>query len=377
MRAGWSVEVGREDLLERLAELAKSGDLIEYRRFNWDDYGTLSLWKDELLVFGADVFLGSALEELALLNFHLLGVEAPLDLGELRRTKLEDDPFRRALAGENFDAFLGEHPAVSLGSYDPWIDLHVADDGKTLRILSLEWYGRSQELYFEVLMEEWLDSTVKLFAMVVRDFERMRETLLRYGFSDAPRKIGRYRALLRSLLDAYPVDLDALPPAYAPWEVEEVVRTASNFLFRGSVEGARCVLDSLKNPNHYRQALSRIQGEPKALEKLYRLLDEPYRSEMLSYLAYLYAVEGKPSEGMRVAEELGSNQGFYDLALGLIRVGNYRTALKVAKRIKNPWLRGEILMRLYSEKPELENEIKENAPEHVVVFIEERKKREH
>ncbi|NJE61090.1 hypothetical protein [Thermococcus sp. 21S7] len=375
MRTGWDVGVSEGSLLERLAELAKTGDVLGYLGFEWDDYGILSLWKDELLVFGADVFLGSALEELALLNFHLLEVTPPLDLGELRTGKLMDDPYRRALAGENFDAFMEEHVIVSLGSYDPWIDLHIAKEGETLKVLSLEWYGRSQELYFEVPLDEWLDSTVRLFAMVVRDFERMKETLLRYGFSDAPRRIGKYRALLRLLLDAHPIDVDALPPAYAPWEVEGVARTASELLFMGGAEGARCVLDTLRNPNHYRLTLFRIYGKLEVLEGLYRALDEPYRSEMLAHLSYLYAVEGKPDEGLKIAREIGSDSGFRALALGLIRAEDYETALEVAGRIKSPWLKGEVLMRLYSERPELEERIKEIAPEHARVFIEGRKKR--
>ncbi|QDA31308.1 hypothetical protein FH039_06450 [Thermococcus indicus] len=377
MRTGWDVEVTREWLLENLLELSRSGDFLEYSRKDWDDYGVLSLWQGDLLVFGADVFLGQALEELALLNFHLLGTEAPLDLGKPRTGKLEGRPFHRALAGKNFDAFLGEHLIFSLGSYDPWIDLHVVDDGKTLGILSLEWYGPHQELYFEVPKEEWLDSTVRLFTMVVRDFERMRGTLLRHGLIEAPQKIGRYRVILRSLLDAYPIDLDALPPAYAPWEVEEVLRTASNFLFRGSAEGAKCVLDSLENPNHYWQALSRIHGKPETLERLYRLLDEPYRSEALAHLAYLYTVDGKPGDGSRIAEELRSDAAHWNLALGLLRVECYEEAIATAERIENAWLRGGVLIRAYLDRPELAEEIKGIAPEHVRVFIEEREKGGH
>ncbi|NJE03076.1 hypothetical protein [Thermococcus sp. MV11] len=376
MEVEWSVGSTREILFESLAELAKTGDFLEYLRLEWDDYGILSLWRGDLLVFGADVFLGSALEELALLNFHLLEVKPPLDLGELRRGKLEDDPYRKALAGKNFDAFLEEHPVVSLGSYDPWIDLHLVRNGKTLKVLSLEWYGPHQELYFEVPMEEWLDSTVRLFAMIVRDFEKMRETLLRYGLVNAPRKIGRYRTLLRGLLDAHPIDIDALPPAYAPWEVEEVLRTASNFLFRGSVEGAKCVLDSLENPNHYRQALFRIHDKPGRLESLYRLLEKPYRPEMLSHLAYLYAVDGRPGRGEAIAAEVGSDAAWWNLALGFLNTGSYGDALRAAERIKNPWLRGKILLRTYLDRRELAEEIKERAPEHVRVFIEEREKGE-
>ena len=376
MRTGWNIETERESLLERLAELAKTGDFLEYLRIEWDDYGILSLWQGDLLVFGADVFLGSALEELALLNFHMLDVKPPIDAGELRRAKLDDRPFYRALAGKNFDAFLEEHPVVSLGSYDPWIDLHLVGDGETLKVLSLKWYGPHQELYFEVPLEEWLDSTVELFAMIVRDFEKMRGTLLGYGLTNAPHKIGRYRALLRGLLDAHPIDVDALPTAYAPWEVDEVVRTASELLFMGSVEGAKCVLDALQNPNHYRQALSRIHSKPEILESLFRLLEKPYRSEMLSHLAYLHTVEGKPEEGERIAKELRSDRAYWNLALGLIRTGRYGDALEAGKRIKNPWLRGEVLLKIYFERPELAEEIKEKAPEHVRVFIEEREKLE-
>jgi len=375
MKTGWSVEAGREDLFERLAGLAKTGNFREYLRLEWDDYGIFSLWQDELLVFGADVFLGGALEELASFNFYLLGLKPLPDIGELRTGKLRHDPYRRALAGGSFDAFLEEHVIVSLGSYDPRIDLHMVREGETLKVLSLGWYGRSQELYFEVSLDEWLDSTVGLFAMVVGDFARMRETLLRYGFSDAPRRIGRYRALLRLLLDAHPIDVDALPPAYAPWEVEEVVRTASELLSMGSAKGVRCVIDTLLNTNHYRLALSKIHNKPEVLEELYRALDELYRSEMLAHLSYLYAVERKPDEGLRIAEELESDACFHDLALGMIQIEDYETAMDVAGRIENPWPRGEILMRLYSERPELEERIKEIAPEHARVFIEEWKKR--
>ncbi len=375
MRTGWGIEVGRESLLERLAELAKTGDVIEYLHFNWDDYGVLSLWKEGLLVFGADVFLREALEELASLNFHLLESKPSIDIHWVETKTLEDDPYRRALAGGNFDAFLEEHPVVSLGSYDPQIDLHIVKEGETLKVLSLGWYGWKQERYFEVPLEEWLDSTTALFAMIVRDFDRMRKTLVRHGFSDAPKKIGRYRALLRGLLDAYPIDVDALPPAYTPWEVEEIARTASELLFLENAEGAKCVLITLKNPNHYIHALFKIENKPEVLEKLYRILDEPYRSEMLAHLSYLYAVEGEPREGWRVAEELGTDTGFWNLALGLIRAGDYESALEVAGKIKNIWLKGEILMWLYSERPKLEERIKENAPEHVLVFIEEMKKK--
>lgn len=247
MEASWTVEVSREWLLERLTELSRSGSIEDYlgeRRLF--DYGMLSIMRGEVPVFSADVFLAEGLEELALLDFHLLDIEPPFEIGELSTRRVEDRAYYRALARESFELFLEGHPVVHLGSYDPWISLHVARDGDTLKVLSLEWYGPHQEVYFEVPLDEWLESTVKLYAMVLRDLEKMRGTFIRYGWRPALEELGRLRALLRALLDAYPIDVDSLPPAYAPWEVEDVIRSTSRFLANGDPNAAKCLLDSLK-----------------------------------------------------------------------------------------------------------------------------------
>ncbi|WP_048147843.1 hypothetical protein [Palaeococcus ferrophilus] len=253
MEIGWTVEVGREWLLERLAELSRSGSVEDYlgeRRLF--DYGTLSIKRGEVPIFSADVFLADGLEELALMDFHLLGIEPPFEMRELSTRRVKGNDYYRALAGESFGLFLEKHLVAGLGSYDPWISLHVARGGDTLKVLSLEWYGPHQEVYFEVPLDEWIESTVKLYAMILRDLEKMRGIFIRYGWRPALEEMGRLRALLRTLLDAYPIDVDSLPPAYAPWAVEDVVRNASRFLFNGDPNAAKCLLDSLKNPNHYR-----------------------------------------------------------------------------------------------------------------------------
>lgn len=377
MEASWTVEVSREWLLERLTELSRSGSIEDYlgeRRLF--DYGMLSIRRGEVPVFSADVFLAEGLEELALLDFHLLDIEPPFEIGELSTRRVEDRAYYRALARESFELFLEGHPVVHLGSYDPWISLHVARDGDTLKVLSLEWYGPHQEVYFEVPLDEWLESTVKLYAMVLRDLEKMRGTFIRYGWRPALEELGRLRALLRALLDAYPIDVDSLPPAYAPWEVEDVIRSTSRFLANGDPNAAKCLLDSLKTPNHYRWALFRIHEEPETLETLYHILEEPYRSEALSHLAYLYVINGNPERGIEVAEEVGGDTAYENLALGFIRVGDFERALEFGRRIENRWLRSKVLLWAYLHRRELKGEVLQSAPEHVRVFIEEREKGE-
>ncbi|WP_048147842.1 hypothetical protein [Palaeococcus ferrophilus] len=119
-----------------------------------------------------------------------------------------------------------------------------------------------------------------------------------------------------------------------------------------------------------------ILEEPETLEFLYRLLEEPYRSEALSHLAYLYVINGNPGRGVEIAEEVGGDTAYENLAFGFIMIEDYERALEFGRKIKNRWLKGGVLLMAYLQRRELKEAILQSAPEHVRVCIEEREKGE-
>ena len=335
-----------------------------------DDYLLITR---EVPIFSADCLILRAIEELAAFNFSLLDIRGPVKPMELQTGRVDDSPYLRALTGGSIESFFDEHPVLDLGSYDPYIDLHLVPDGERIRVLSLGWYGPHQWIYKEIPVGEWLDGTVGFIAMAIRDMEAMRETLLRFGYSNYPEILSRAKALLRLLLDVHPVDIDALPPAYAPWEVEEISRLTSMVLLGDNVEGALTVISTLRNPNHFLTAVFEIGSEVSfnVVEQFYRSLPAEYREKALAHLVYRVTWGGLYNEGLELAEEIGSDEAYHSAAIALINSGLHEMALKVAKKIKNKWRRGEVLLKIYFEQPELVGEIKEKTPEHVRVFIDE------
>ncbi|MFA4669032.1 hypothetical protein QDY65_00540 [Pyrococcus kukulkanii] len=293
MEATWFLEFSLDHPLDMLLELSKTGNLSEYY-VSWED-GGIGLWADYTGLFNADVSLTEAMDELSLLNLYLLGEKS-----EVPRGRVKDDLFRRALAGDKFEMFLEEHPVVGLGSYDPMIDLHIVKEGEKLYILSLDWYGSHQEVFCEVNLDDWLETTSKLSLMVLRDFEKMLKTLKRFAVVNAQEVICKLKKDVMKVLDYYPVDVDSLPPAYAPWDVEEVCKVASKFLKLGNPEMAAEVLRTLKNENHFRWAVWRIPGDVKELERLYEFI--PVKV-LRTRLAYLHALEGRVDDALKFAED--------------------------------------------------------------------------
>ncbi|CAD5244146.1 hypothetical protein [Thermococcus camini] len=377
MEVNWKFGTDREALLYNLKELMESGDMEYYRSSILQDKDYLVISR-EVPIFSADCSILSAIEELAAFNFSLLGISGPVEPIELRTGRVDDSPYLGALTGGNLEPFFDEHPLLGLGSYDPFIDLHLASDGERIHVLSLEWYGPHQWVYDEVPVDEWFDGTVRFIAMAVRDMEAMRETLLRFGYSNYPRTLGRAKALLRLLLDAHPIDIDALPPAYAPWEVEEISRLTSMLLARNNVDGALAVISTLRNPNHFLTAVFEIGSDVpfNVVEEFYRHLPASYGEKALAHLVYRITWGGLYDSGLELARELGSDEAYHSAAIALVHSGLHEAALRTAERIENRWRRGEVLLKIYLERPELAGEIKEKAPEHVRVFIEEREKGE-
>ncbi|AEK72306.1 hypothetical protein GQS_02025 [Thermococcus sp. 4557] len=375
MKVNWKFGIDRGTLLYNLKELLESGDIEYYRSSILQDRDYLLISR-EVPLFSADCGILRAIEELAAFNFSILGIRGPVKPVELRTGRVDDSPYLRALTGGNLEPFFDEHPVLGLGSYDPFIDLHLVPDGERIHVLSLEWYGPHQWVYDEVPVDEWLDGTVRFIAMSVRDMEAMMETLLRFGYSNYPRTLGRAKALLRLLLDAYPLDVDALPPAYAPWEVEEISRLTSMLLTRDNVDGALEVISTLRNPNHFLTAVLEIGSEVpfNVVEEFYRRLPDEYREKAMAHLVYRITWGGLYDSGLELARELGSYEAYHSAAVALINSGLHEAALKMAENIENRWRRGEVLLKIYFERPELAEEIKEKAPEHVRVFIEERGK---
>ncbi|WP_258084484.1 hypothetical protein [Thermococcus thermotolerans] len=371
MKVNWKFGTEWGTLLQNLKELMESGDVKYYRSSVLeDDYLVIS--RDNS-IFSADCSILRAIEELAAFNFSLLEINGPVEQTELRNGRVDDSPYLRSLVGGNIEPFLDEHPVLGLGSYDPFIDLHLVPDGERIRVLSLRWYGPHQWIYDEIPVREWLDGTVGFIAMAIRDMEAMRETLLRFGYSNYPEILSRAKALLRLLLDAHPVDIDALPPAYAPWEVEKLSRFTSMLLLRDNVEGALTVISTLRNPNHFLTAVFEIGSEVsfKVVEEFYRSLPTEYREKALAHLVYRVTWGGLYNEGLELAEEVGSDEAYHSAAIALINSGLHEMALKISEKIENRWRRGEVLLKIYFERPELVEEIKEKAPEHVRVFIDE------
>lgn len=374
MKVNWKFGTDKETLLHNLKELMESGDIESYRSSVLEDDHLLI--STEVPIFSADCSILRAIEELAAFNFSLLGINGSIEPIELRTGRIDDSPYLRALTGGNLEPFLNEHPVLGFGSYDPPIDLHLVSDGEGIQVLSLGWYGPHQWVYDEVPVVEWLDGTVRFIAMAVRDMEAMRETLVRFGYLNYQKILGRAKALLRLLLDAHPVDINALPPAYAPWEVKEISRLISMLLLRDNVEGALTVISTLRNPNHFLTAVLGIGSDVPfdIVEKFYRRLPDEYRGKALAHLVYRVTWGGLYDEGLELAEEIGSDEAYYSAAIALINSGLHEIALKVAEKIKNKWRRGEVLLKIYFERQELEERIKEIAPDHARVFIEERKK---
>lgn len=375
MKVNWKFGIDRGTLLYNLKELLESGDIEYYRSSILQDRDYLLISR-EVPLFSADCGILRAIEELAAFNFSILGIRGPVKPVELRTGRVDDSPYLRALTGGNLEPFFDEHPVLGLGSYDPFIDLHLVPDGEGIHVLSLEWYGPHQWVYDEVPVDEWLDGTVRFIAMAVRDMEAMMETLLRFGYSNYPRTLGRAKALLRLLLDAYPVDIGSLPPAYAPWEVEEISRLASMLLLKDNVDGALQVVSTLKNPNHFLTAVLEIGSEVpfNVVEEFYRRLPAGHRERALTHLVYRITWGGLYGSGIKLAQELGSDEAYQSAAVALINSGLHEAALKMAENIENRWRRGEVLLKIYFERPDLAEEMKEKAPEHVRVFIEERGK---
>ncbi|KUH34325.1 hypothetical protein APY94_02375 [Thermococcus celericrescens] len=375
MKVNWKFGIDRGTLLYNLKGLLESGDIEYYRSSILQDRDYILIGR-EVPLFSADCGILRATEEMAAFNFSLLGISGSAEPIELRTGRVDDSPYLRALTGGNLEPFFDEHSVLDLGSYDPFIGLHLVPDGERIHVLSLEWYGPHQWVYDEVPVDEWLDSTVRFIAMAVRDMEAMRETLLRFGYSNYPRILGRAKALLRLLLDAHPVDIDALPPAYAPWEVEEISRLTSMLLARDSVDGALEVISTLRNPNHFLTAVFEIGSEVpfSVVEEFYRSLPMEYRGKAMAHLVYRITWGGLYDEGLKLAEEIGSDEAYHSAAIALINSGLHEAALRTAERIENRWRRGKVLLKIYFERPELAEEIKERAPEHVRVFIEEREK---
>ncbi|ASJ07066.1 hypothetical protein [Thermococcus pacificus] len=370
MEVNWKFGTDRETLLNNLRELSATGDVEYYRSYVLEDRDYLVIARD-VPIFSADCGILRAIEELAAFNFSILGVRRAIRPVKLRTGRVEASPYLDALTDGNLRPFLEEHPVLSLGSYDPFIDLHLVLDGERIHVLSLEWYGPHQWIYDVIPVDEWLDGTVRFIAMAVRDMEAMRETLLRFGYSNYPRALGRAKALLRLLLDAYPVDIDSLPPAYAPWEVEEISRLASMLLLKGNVAGALEVISTLKNPNHFLTAVFEIGSDVpfNVVEEFYRRLPAGHRERALAHLVYRITWGGLYGSGIKLARELGDDLAYHSAAVALIDSGLHEAALKMAEKIENRWRKGEVLLKVYFERPDLAEEIKKMAPRHVRTFI--------